>query len=100
MIIFFWMKLTEIASYWAAKEYTSIELLGAKIRFRAPFATPWFTVRIPLRIQNPRLFAGNDIRELKEVNSPLSLDTNSFFYEGEATVICFDLSKGESYLMV
>jgi hypothetical protein len=40
-----WMKLSEIARYWAAKELTEIARQGPSVTFNAPFATTRFTVR-------------------------------------------------------
>ena len=41
-----WMKLSEIARYWAAKELTRIEPTGWEMRFHAPFAAKDFTVKV------------------------------------------------------
>ncbi len=40
-----WMKLSEIARYWAAKELTRIDRQEKTIDFHAPFACPQFTVK-------------------------------------------------------
>jgi hypothetical protein len=42
-----WMKLAEIARYWAARELTRISRSDGKVRFWAPFGTPDFTVSTP-----------------------------------------------------
>ncbi len=41
-----WMKNSEIARYWAAKELTKIERDGSAVVLKAPFACPAFTVRL------------------------------------------------------
>ena len=41
-----WMKNSEIARYWAARELTRIERSGKKITLTAPFAAPEFTLRL------------------------------------------------------
>ena len=38
-----WMKLSEIARYWAARELTRIETAGTAATLSAPFAAPDFT---------------------------------------------------------
>ena len=44
-----WMKLSQIARYWAARELTRIDRPApGEITFQAPFACPEFTVRISL----------------------------------------------------
>src|SRR5262249_54249147 len=41
-----WMKLSEIARYWAARELTRIDRDGSGITLRAPFACPAFTIEV------------------------------------------------------
>lgn len=48
-----WMKLSEAARYWAARELTAISRGDAGIGFSAPFAAPDFTVRIPVPSDPP-----------------------------------------------
>ncbi len=47
-----WMKLSEIARYWAARELTGIRKQDKKIILTAPFAAPRFTIR--LKTDSPR----------------------------------------------
>ena len=55
-----WMKLSEIARYWAARELTRIEREANIVTFRAPFACPLFTVSVPgVFNAPPRMTAGN-----------------------------------------
>ena len=42
-----WMTLSEMSRYWAAKALTRIEWHRGRVTFRAPFACPRFTVRVP-----------------------------------------------------
>src|SRR3954447_17361571 len=44
-----WMKLGEIARYWAARELTRIERREGGVTFHAPFACPAFTVEVVCR---------------------------------------------------
>ena len=50
-----WMKLSEIARYWAAKELTRIEPAGWEMRFHAPFAAKDFTVKVKVESAAPGL---------------------------------------------
>jgi hypothetical protein len=94
-----WMKLSEIARYWAAKELTRIERNDAQVRFRAPFASPLFTIRLATnRPAKPKLVAGGVPMELKAVSRISELNTNSWHVEGGNVLVCFDLPKGESQL--
>lgn len=90
-----WMKLTEISRYWAAKELTRIDKEAAKVTFRAPFASPDFTVRIAGR--GVPKFAG---RELRLVNDPLDLDSGAWTRAEDSITACFDLPKGASELTI
>jgi hypothetical protein len=97
-----WMKLSEIARYWAAKELTAITRVGGAVRFDAPFAAPGFTVRVPAKPgQAPALTTGEagTPNPLDEVASPAMLRSGAWFSEPTgAAVACFDLPKGTSTL--
>lgn len=84
-----WMKLSEIARYWAARELTAIELTPAGLRFRAPFACPGFT----FRVRTARLPSG-----LRTASSLSQIQKGAFVREGASIVICIDLPKGESLI--
>lgn len=94
-----WMKLAEIARYWAAKELTAIERDGNAVRLQAPFACPAFTVRVEgARRASPpiRLEAGNRLQELDEVTDARKLVAGAWCQEANAVLACFDLPKGAS----
>jgi hypothetical protein len=57
-----WMKLSEVARYWAARELTRIGRNGPTVNFRAPFACPDFTVRSEAVVKSaPRFNAGGKV---------------------------------------
>ncbi|MHC4430381.1 MAG: hypothetical protein ACYTBS_00940 [Planctomycetota bacterium] len=94
-----WMKNSEIARYWAAKELTRIEKQGRRITFNAPFATTRFTVRTKAReTASPRLTVGTERVELRRVRAPLQLKSQSWHADGPEVTVCFDLPKGKSTL--
>lgn len=96
-----WMKLSEIARYWAAKELTRIERLLDGVSFQAPFACPDFTVRLPAPpTAVPRLFIQGQSVPLTEVAQPLQLESGTWARQGAEVLICFDLPKGTSRLQV
>ena len=72
-----WMKLSEIARYWAAKELTRIEVAGNKIQLHAPFACPAFTLEVPGGKQTITHHG-----------------TRIMVTEAKADMLCFDLPKG------
>ncbi|WP_425615762.1 hypothetical protein NA78x_005693 [Anatilimnocola sp. NA78] len=97
-----WMKLSEIARYWAAKELTTIERVEKGLKLRAPFATPNFTVRLRRVEDDSRLFIkGGDRRiELKRAKDDEILETGEYHSDVGSLTACFDLPKGESQLEI
>ena len=94
-----WMKLGELARYWAAKELTRIESRGNTLSFQAPFRCPEFTVRFSTPSTGaPRLRAGNEVIPLTEVAGPLKLTPGTWCREGQQVTVCFPLPKGMSQL--
>ena len=100
-----WLKLGEIARYWAARELTTIARPGTGgVAFRAPFACPFFTVEIHAggEAEAPatrlRLSAGSNQTVLEPAHSMLELKPGTFVRERGKLVACFDLPKGSSRL--
>ena len=87
-----WMKLSEIARYWAAKELTRISLdaPGGNVTFDAPFACPRFTLRLKL--------PAGAAPKLEEVADAARLRPGAFHRDGDTAVCCIDLPKGASEL--
>lgn len=92
-----WMKLSEIARYWAAKELTTFTIDKSNIEINAPFAASNFTIKIDKKIDEP--FIKNNAH-LKQVDSLAKLGKNTFYKEGQQTVLCFQLKKGKSELIL
>ncbi len=94
-----WMKISEIARYWAAKGLTRIERQGSRLTFHAPFACPDFTLRIrrggDAPPAPPRTGEGAPLREVKALEA---LAPGTWLGEKEATVVCLDLARGRSSL--
>ncbi len=95
-----WMKLAEIARYWAARELTRIERAGTGLRLLAPFACPRFTLRVaqPGATAAPRLEVGGQAVELKEVAHARQLRSGTWRRDREGWVLCWDLAKGRTEL--
>jgi hypothetical protein len=92
-----WMKNSEVARYWAAKELTRINRRGGEVTLGAPFASPNFTLEIGITGRPvPKLTVGGNPIELKEVRKPLDLKSGTFYRQEKGVRVCFDLSKGES----
>jgi hypothetical protein len=96
-----WMKLSEIARYCAAKELTQIESGGGVVTFKAPFASPRFTVQVAAKgAAVPKLTLGETPEPLTEVARRLDLKPGTWTRDKEGVVICFDLPKGTSRVQV
>jgi len=96
-----WMKLSEIARYWAARELTAISRKGNSISFEAPFATSRFTVRLNgAPSQPPSVTTRDGVVKLEQVQNPLWLRSGAWYQNAGDTTVCFDLPKGRSVLGV
>ncbi|HEY8505893.1 MAG TPA: hypothetical protein VIL46_15015 [Gemmataceae bacterium] len=94
-----WMKLSEIARYWAAKELTRIERQGDAVALHAPFASPRFTLRAEAKGNAAPELAGPDgPAPLREVRRVRDLKPGTWLRDGEGVVVCFDLPKGRTRL--
>ncbi len=94
----YWMKLSEIAQYWAAKEFVSFEKSAGGLIIDAPFTAKDFTFSIEKRFRNPILHSGSDKIKLTELASSSAIKSNSFSMKNKQTVICIDLPNGRSEL--
>ena len=94
-----WMKLSEISRYWAAKELTRIDTAANAATFRAPYACPNFTVRLPVKpAAGVSVQEAGKVQPLTEVAKMLELKSGTWHRDKEAVTVCFDLPKGESGL--
>lgn len=90
-----WMKLSELARYWAARECTAITAADGALNFKAPWACPDFTVEFALPQGRGAKLAG---KPLMEVDSPRKLQPGSWTRRGDKAAVCFALPKGPSRL--
>jgi len=96
-----WMKLSEIARYWAARELTRIEGKGSRWTLTSPFASPRFTLRVPgTKGAPPKLLKGGEPIPLRQVDQLENLDSGTWLWQGEKAILCFDLPKGEVVLQL
>jgi len=94
-----WMKLTDIARYWAAKELTRIARTGDRVTFTAPFACPDFTVRLPAANDaQPTLSTAARPVKLSRIKQAGQLKSGDWIREKSHVVACFNLPKGTSTL--
>ena len=96
-----WMKLSEIARYWAAKALTRIEWSSGRVVLDAPFACPLFTVHVPATkgapITAPRVSGGRaGSASLRAVPRTQDLSNGTWCDTPVGRVICLDLPRGRS----
>jgi hypothetical protein len=89
-----WMKLSEIARYWAAKELTAITVQKNKLILKAPFSTPGFTVRLNFSVRNPVDKNEGEDKPLVRIKDSKALKNGTWYSDKESSVLCFDLRKG------
>ena len=95
-----WMKLGEIARYWAAKELTSITLQKNRLILKAPFAAPGFTVKVNTSVRNPRIIEGTEEKPLGRIKDMRVLKEGTWFSDRAGTIMCFDLRKGMNEIAI
>ncbi len=120
-----WMKLSDMARYWAAKELTTITQESNKqqaqpkrskaqhqadnpqethqqrtYRFDAPFAAPDFTVAVPAGRTPPKLLTNGRRATLREVQDARELKAGTWIRDQAKDIVCFDLPRKDSQLTV
>ena len=98
-----WMKLSEIARYSAARALTRIDSPAGRVEFRAPFSCPAFTFRVQPEGGGaaPRFrAAGVDQPPFTRVQRPLDLSTGTWCDTRDGRVICLDLPRGRSEVVL
>jgi hypothetical protein len=96
-----WMKLSEIARYWAAKELTSIAVNANKISINAPYSSAGFTLKLNSSLKNPGIkIGGEDLKPMARVKNKKEIKSNTWFSDKTESIVCFDLQKGSSELIL
>jgi len=92
-----WLKLSEIARYWAAKELTRIERQGDRVTLQAPFATPRFTIDVATASAGAaELLTEGGPKALKQAKASLELASGTWHRHDRGMTLCFDLPRGRS----
>lgn len=93
-----WMKLCDLARYWAAKELTAITVKESNIHLRAPYACPDFTMSIGPWFGLPVVRIAGERIPLREVKSRKELVSGTWCIDEGRFVLCFNLPKGETVI--
>ena len=96
-----WMKLSEIARYWAAKELTNVTITSNKVVLKAPFAASGFTLKLNASVRNPGLKTeGGELKTFVRVKDNNALKANNWFSDKSGSIFCFNLEKGQTELIL
>jgi len=95
-----WMKLSEIARYWAAKELTDVSLQKSSILLKAPFGTPGFTLRLNQSVRNPRIKTKGEEKPLVRIKDIKDLKEGTFYADRTGTILCFNLEKKTNEILI
>lgn len=93
-----WMKVSEIARYYAARELTRIVVEGDVVKLTAPFGTPDFTLQVDAPSSGTPLVVtpADKTERLREVRSSSNLVAGTWFRGETSHQLCFDLEKGST----
>jgi len=92
-----WMKLSEIARYWAAKELIAIERNGPTVALAAPFACPAFTLTVSAAVAGDiAVQVGERTTPLRRVDKAAQMQSGTYLIDRAGATLCFDLPKGRS----
>ena len=95
-----WMKLSDIARYWACKKLTQIEISRNNIIIQAPFGTEQFTIRINRLIRKATVIAAGKQAMLEKSDNKSAISSGTYYKEDKDTILCFNLPKGESQILI
>ncbi len=92
-----WMKLAQLARYWAARELTRIERVGNRITFRAPFPCPEFTVGVAAPPGTRPRLPGSGVAPASVFREALgagAMQEGTWVRDKDDLLICLGLQKG------
>lgn len=95
-----WMTLSEISRYWAAKKLTLLEPEQKRISIKAPFACKNFTIDIERKIRSAEIVQGQERIVLQPVSKMEQISPGQFYGSGKSSMLCFDLSRGKSEIVL
>ncbi len=99
-----WMKLSEIARYWAAKELTEIRRQGPVWQLQAPFACPEFTLTLPRSATSasapPTIVHAGQPLMLQPAATVPKLNSGTWLQSEESLTLCFALSAGTTEIRI
>ena len=92
-----WMKLSEMARYWAVKELATITTGQNSIAIDSPFACPQFTIKVAQPVVSATVLAIGERTTLFKT-SGMKLDSGTFSRDGQTATLCFDVQRGKQHI--
>ncbi|HID95294.1 MAG TPA: hypothetical protein EYP53_04455 [Candidatus Latescibacteria bacterium] len=90
-----WMKIGEIALYWAAAQWLEVEVketkVGMGLKFRSPFQCPNFTVSFEMAVDPRRLLIRRQSQEFARQESVELSGPHVWCMKDGRVYLCFDL---------
>jgi hypothetical protein len=96
----YWMTLSEIARYWAAKKLTKVSINKKRISISAPFESKDFTLGVNMKIRSAELVFKNERKPFELRGSVRDIHNGTYFRGKNESVLCFKLPKGESEIVL
>ena len=94
-----WMKVSEMARYWAVKQTANVNVTGNQILVDSKFACPQFTIEFTSNNHRPeKLTHAATVHALERVDRKKDLKANTYWTSNQRTILCIDLSAGVSQI--
>jgi len=94
-----WMKMSEIARYWAVRQFADVQRVAGGIEITTPFACPKLTIRVPVDGPVSKVIStAGDSVELTRVTERHRLDAGAWYVADRSIIACVDIPKGRSGL--
>jgi hypothetical protein len=95
-----WMKQSEIARYWAARELTDVSVQNKSLLLKAPFGTPDFTIKLNQSVRNPRMKIKGEEKPFVRIKDIKELKEGTFYTDRTGTILCFNLEKKANEIVI
>jgi hypothetical protein len=95
-----WMKLSEIARYWAAKELTSVTSTKNSVILKAPFQATGFTLKLNISARKLQIKRGGEEKSLVRIKDIKALKDGTWFSDKTGAIMCLDLAKGINEVVI
>ena len=80
---------------------TTIRATDSGCVLAAPFTAPGYTLKLDKRVKkSPVVRSGDTRKALQKVSKSSQLTSGTWLQDGDSTVVCFDLPKGQGELLL